>query len=122
MSEKKSNLSHLHKKLIGFYNRDEKCLQHGTDWAFKLSSLSSIFLKVNLITSWNQIVNFMPNLLYPLQRMDPGTKLNRRMGRHQSWPTHFGEQKHFLLLLEFEPWTIQPVISHCTYGLSYPDS
>jgi hypothetical protein len=24
-----------HHKLIGFYNRDEKCLQRGTDWAFK---------------------------------------------------------------------------------------
>jgi hypothetical protein len=24
-----------HHKLIGFYNRDEKCLQHGTDWVFK---------------------------------------------------------------------------------------
>jgi hypothetical protein len=23
------------KKLIGFYNPDEKCLQRGTDWAFK---------------------------------------------------------------------------------------
>jgi len=22
-------------KLIGFYNRDEKCLQRGTDWGFK---------------------------------------------------------------------------------------
>jgi hypothetical protein len=30
-----SNLSHSHKKLIGFYNRDEKCLQRGTDWASK---------------------------------------------------------------------------------------
>jgi hypothetical protein len=29
------NLCHLHQKLIGFYNRDEKCLQRGTDWAFK---------------------------------------------------------------------------------------
>jgi hypothetical protein len=29
------DLCHLHKKLIGFYNRDEKCLQHGMDWAFK---------------------------------------------------------------------------------------
>jgi hypothetical protein len=26
-----SDLCHLHKKLIGFYNRDEKCLQRGTD-------------------------------------------------------------------------------------------
>jgi hypothetical protein len=23
------------KKLIGFYNRDVKCLQRGTNWAFK---------------------------------------------------------------------------------------
>jgi hypothetical protein len=28
-----------HHKLIGFYNRDEKCLQRGTEWAFKESSL-----------------------------------------------------------------------------------
>ena len=30
-----SNLCHLQHKLIGFYNRDEKCLQCGTDWVFK---------------------------------------------------------------------------------------
>jgi hypothetical protein len=29
------DVCHLHKKLIGFYNGDEKCLQRGTDWAFK---------------------------------------------------------------------------------------
>ena len=29
-----SDLCHLHHKLIGFYNRDEKCLQRGTDWVF----------------------------------------------------------------------------------------
>jgi len=28
-------LCHLQHKLIGFYNRDEKCLQLGTDWVFK---------------------------------------------------------------------------------------
>jgi hypothetical protein len=28
-------LCHLQRKLIGFYNRDEKCLQRGTDWGFK---------------------------------------------------------------------------------------
>ena len=27
--------SDLQHKLIGFYNRDEKCLQRGTDWVFK---------------------------------------------------------------------------------------
>jgi len=30
-----SDLCHLQHKLIGFYNRDEKCLQCGTDWVFK---------------------------------------------------------------------------------------
>jgi hypothetical protein len=30
-----SGFCHLHKELIGFYNRDEKCLQRGTFWAYK---------------------------------------------------------------------------------------
>ena len=30
-----SDLCHLQHKLIGFYIRDEKCLQRGTDWGFK---------------------------------------------------------------------------------------
>jgi hypothetical protein len=30
-----SELCHLQHKLVGFYNRDGKCLQLGTDWAFK---------------------------------------------------------------------------------------
>jgi len=30
-----SDLCHLQHKLIGFYNRDEKYLQRGTDWVFK---------------------------------------------------------------------------------------
>ena len=30
-----SDLCHLHRKLIGFYNQDEKCLQRGTTWVFK---------------------------------------------------------------------------------------
>ena len=33
------DLCHLQHKLIGFYNRDEKCLQRGTDWVFKYSGL-----------------------------------------------------------------------------------
>ena len=38
-----SDLCHLQHKLIGFYNRDEKCLQRGTDWVFKLNSLHFVF-------------------------------------------------------------------------------
>ena len=38
-----SDLCHLQHKLIGFYNRDEKCLLRGTDWVFKKSSLRFVF-------------------------------------------------------------------------------
>jgi hypothetical protein len=34
-----SDLCHLQHNLIGFYNRDKKCLQRGTDWVFKWSGL-----------------------------------------------------------------------------------
>ena len=30
-----SDLCHLQHKLIGFYNRDKKCLLRGTNWVFK---------------------------------------------------------------------------------------
>ena len=30
-----SDLYNLQNKLMGFYNRDKKCLQPGTDWVFK---------------------------------------------------------------------------------------
>ena len=39
LSENKQRLCHLQHKLIGFYSRDEKCLQRGTDWVFKYSGL-----------------------------------------------------------------------------------
>ena len=35
LSENKQRLVSLQHKLIGFYNRDEKCLLHGTNWLFK---------------------------------------------------------------------------------------
>ena len=38
-----SDLCHLQHKLIGFYNRDEKCLLLGTNWVFKQSSLLFVF-------------------------------------------------------------------------------
>ena len=38
-----SDLCHLQRKLIGFYNRDEKCLLRGTNWVFKWSSLRFLF-------------------------------------------------------------------------------
>ena len=35
LSENKQRLFHLQHRLIGFYNRDEKCLLRGTNWVFK---------------------------------------------------------------------------------------
>ena len=35
LSENKQRLVSLTVKLIGFYNRDEKCLLRGTNWVFK---------------------------------------------------------------------------------------
>jgi hypothetical protein len=34
-----NDLYHLNPQLVSFYNRDEKCLQRGTEWVFKYSSL-----------------------------------------------------------------------------------
>jgi hypothetical protein len=42
-----SDLCHLHKKLIGFYNRDEKCLQRGTDWVFNTPGARHLLLNSN---------------------------------------------------------------------------
>jgi len=36
-----SDLCHLQHKLIGFYNRDEKCLRRGTDWVFNKAVCAS---------------------------------------------------------------------------------
>jgi hypothetical protein len=38
-----SNLCHLHYELIGFYNRDKKCLLRGTSGVFKYSNLHFVF-------------------------------------------------------------------------------
>jgi len=35
--------------VIGFYNRDEKCLQRGTDWVFKYSGLRFVCKGLNCI-------------------------------------------------------------------------
>ena len=66
-----SDLCHLQHKLIGFYNRDEKCLQRGTDWVFKYNSNSfryfkSYFLHVSCIGMylWTCYEIFDKNLEY----------------------------------------------------------
>ena len=42
-------MCHLQHKLIGVYNRDEKCLQRGMDWVFKLSGLCFVFNGVKVL-------------------------------------------------------------------------
>ena len=43
LSKNKQRLVPLHHKVIGFYNRDEKCLLRGTNWVFKYRSLRFVF-------------------------------------------------------------------------------
>jgi len=43
-----SDLCHLQHKMIGFYNRDEKRLQRGTEWVFKYSGLRFVFKRLIL--------------------------------------------------------------------------
>jgi hypothetical protein len=45
---KNSYFCHVHHKLIGFYNREEKCLQRGLDWVFKYSGLRFVFKGLSL--------------------------------------------------------------------------
>jgi hypothetical protein len=42
-----SDLCHFQHKLTGFYNRDEKCSQRGTEWVFKYSGLRLGFKGLN---------------------------------------------------------------------------
>jgi hypothetical protein len=56
------NGCHLHHKLIGLYNRGEKCLQRGTDWDFKSSSLRFVFK--GLIYYFNRM--FINNIRLPM--------------------------------------------------------
>jgi len=57
-----SDLCHLQHKLIGFYNRDEKCLQRGTDWVFKYSGLRFVFKR--LIFHWNYKVLHSAHIVF----------------------------------------------------------
>jgi len=41
------DLCHLQHKLIGFYNRDEKCLQRGTDCFLIYNSIRLVFKRLN---------------------------------------------------------------------------
>ena len=46
-----SDLCHLQHKLIGFYNRDEKCLLRGTDWVLWLKQSALRLWRVKLKSS-----------------------------------------------------------------------
>jgi len=53
----------LQHKLVGFYNRDGKCLQRGTDWVFKLSSLRFVFKGLKDIVAFVLHVTYITLLL-----------------------------------------------------------
>ena len=58
-----SDLCHLQHKLIGFYNRDEKCLQRGTNWVFKLGRLPFAVKRLRMNTSFMFFRRFLVVIL-----------------------------------------------------------
>jgi hypothetical protein len=72
-----SDLCHLQHKLIGFCNRDEKCLQRGTDWVFKLSSLRSVFERLYKINGSDYIIQKE----YVLCEVEPEFSYSFSMGK-----------------------------------------
>ena len=68
LSENKQRLVPPMHKLIGFYNRDERCLQRGTDWGYIQSGLS--FVCKGLISLLLSNSNF---LLLSFRRVLNGT-------------------------------------------------
>jgi len=44
--------------LIGFYNRDEKCLLRGTDWVFKYSGLRFVFKRLNGVGTLAKLLRY----------------------------------------------------------------
>jgi len=75
-------LCHLQHKLIGFYNRDEKCLQRGTEWVFKYSGLRFVckwFTSVPLPPSTYQ------NRFYSWNLRCRGTKRDRQCAYNVTW-------------------------------------
>ena len=61
-------MCHLQHKLIGFYNRDEKCLKRGMDWVLKYNSLRFDFKWLISRLLYGQIVM----LEVSLDRVTPG--------------------------------------------------
>ena len=59
-----SDLCHLQHQLIGFYNRDEKCLQRGTDWGFKYSGLRFVFkgLNISMLVKFTTLYFCLPTI------------------------------------------------------------
>jgi hypothetical protein len=52
-----SGFCSIQHKLIGFSNRDEKCLLRGTNWVFKSSSLRFVFKGLTTICQMNRFYN-----------------------------------------------------------------
>jgi len=78
-----SDLCHLEHKLIGLCSRDEKCLQRGTDWVFKHSSLRFVF---------KGLIQLNYHFSYPLLKSDwfAGGIPNTSVG---NWFTDFNKHK-----------------------------
>jgi hypothetical protein len=64
---------------------------------------------LNHRTRWRWTVNFTLQPLYPPGKK-PRRPVNRRLSGTRSRLGRFGGQKNPLILLEFKPWLVQPVV------------
>jgi len=109
---KNSDLCHVQRKPIGFYNRDEKCLQRGTDWVFKYSSLCFVFKDLNKTSQIRRImkINNIMHTLTAYIRVVPlsgsvywVTLLQDRGGDHRIWYSFLLVTFKFLIYCHYLP-------------------
>ena len=102
-----SDLCHLQHKLIGFYNRDEKCLLHSTNWVFKYTSLRFVFKAASHLRYFVQAVEISLLRSVPIKRTDNFVFLSKSPGwqviRDQISDTH---------VISFFPFSISRITLH----------
>ena len=101
-----SDLCHLQHKLIGFYNRDEKCLQRGTDWVFKKRGLRFGFKglkKQSTSITKLLMVYFLTFLLRPLSVTEIKVQLQKQRPSETAVTSKRDDEKAKLCTRQYNP-------------------
>jgi len=101
----RTDLCHLHHKLMGFYNRDEKCLLRSMDWGFKYNSLRFVSKGLNVLCLLPLHLFFSFPWIFPIglpHDLRLATNFNAHVSIYLS-PEYFASivQPQFLVSREF---------------------